>query len=283
MKNGKMQGLFALFRFELSTAAGICVLLAEILALGAIPSLNDAMYGFLGFFCISATALILNDCFDIEADRINSPMRPLVSGTVSRNEAVVLSAIVALSGFISSFAAGFPAFMLAFIVWLAGFFYNWKLKKSGLAGNLLVSFSVGMAFIFGGVVVGNPYEKTVWYFALTAMFVDLGEEIAADALDVEGDRQSGSRSIAVIFGPVAAMRTASALFAIVIIGSFVPFAFGWFGWPFHVPVFLFDILLLLSAGNLLDENRKNRQRDIRRIYLGGTAMLVAFIVIRLWF
>ncbi|NTW55941.1 MAG: UbiA family prenyltransferase [Chlorobiaceae bacterium] len=281
MNNGKIRGLLALFRPELSTAAGICVLLAEILALGGIPPLNPALTGFLSFFCISATALILNDCYDIESDRINSPMRPLVSGTVSRSEAVVLSAAVALLGFISSMAAGLPAFILVLVVWLAGFFYNWKLKKSGLAGNLLVSFSVGMAFIFGGVVVGNPFEKTVWYFAFTTMLVDLGEEIAADALDVEGDRQSGSRSIAVIFGPVAAMRIASALFAIVIIGSFVPFAFGWFGWPFHVPVFLFDILLLLSARNLLDENRKNRQSDIRHIYLGGTAMLVSFIIIRL--
>ncbi|NTU97790.1 MAG: UbiA family prenyltransferase, partial [Chlorobiaceae bacterium] len=100
MASTKIVGLLHLFRFELSFAAGACVLLAELLALGGFPSPVQAVCGFLSFFCISATALILNDCFDIETDRINAPSRPLPAGLVTKTEALVLSAFVTLSGFL---------------------------------------------------------------------------------------------------------------------------------------------------------------------------------------
>jgi 4-hydroxybenzoate polyprenyltransferase and related prenyltransferases len=81
-----------------------------------------------------------------------------------------------------------------------GFLYNWWLKKAGLIGNLMVSFSVGMTFIFGGIAVNKPFETIVWFFAIIVMLIDLGEEIAADAMDIEGDSQAGSRSLALILG-----------------------------------------------------------------------------------
>jgi geranylgeranylglycerol-phosphate geranylgeranyltransferase len=40
----------------------------------------------------------------------------------------------------------------------------------------------------------------VWTFSLMAFFVGLGEEIAGDAMDMEGDKQRGSRSIALLKG-----------------------------------------------------------------------------------
>ena len=53
----------------------------------------------------------------------------------------------------------------------------------------MVSFSVGMTFVFGGIAVGKPFEIIVWFFAIITMLIDLGEEIAANAMDIEGDRQ----------------------------------------------------------------------------------------------
>jgi geranylgeranylglycerol-phosphate geranylgeranyltransferase len=281
MQNGKLTGLLRLFRLELSIAAGACVLLAELLALRGIPSLRQAMSGFLSFFFISATALILNDFFDIETDRINAPSRPLPAGIVSKKEVIVLSAVVALFGFLSSLMTGLHAFAIVFIVWIAGLLYNWKLKRTGFIGNLFVGFSVGMAFIYGGVVAGNPYEKSVWFLAVTAMLVDLGEEIAADVLDIEGDRLSGSRSLAVLFGPWKAMRIAAGVFGIVITGSFFPFVLGWLKWPYFPPVAIFDAVIVNSVRNLLNTGRPGRIADIRRIYLAGSAMVIVFIIIRL--
>lgn len=270
-----------MLRFELSSTAGACVLLAEMLALGGLPSFSQAVFGFLSVFCISATALILNDCFDIETDRINAPNRPLPAGLVSKNEAVALSVIVAFVGFLSGFMIGVDAFITLFIVWAAGFLYNWRLKKTGLTGNLVVGFSVGMTFIFGGIAVGNPFEEVVWFLALMTMVVDLGEEIAADALDVEGDRTTGSRSLAVLLGSQKAMCIAAGIFGIVVAGSAIPFMTGWLEWFYLPPIVIFDSIVVYSAMRLMNPRVSDRINDIRRIYLGGSGMILVFIAIRL--
>src|SRR5512135_789718 len=109
MTKSKLTALSRLFRPDLSVTAGICVFLGELLALGSLPSFAQAIYGFLSIFCISATALILNDYFDIETDRINAPSRPLPSGLVTKSEVVILSVAVALLGFLFSALISYQA------------------------------------------------------------------------------------------------------------------------------------------------------------------------------
>ena len=282
MTRAAIIGLFRLFRFELSFSAGACVFLGELLALGHLPSLRGALYGFMSFFFISATALILNDYFDVEIDRINAPSRPIPAGLVTRSQVLILSIVVALLGFVSSYVISEEAFVVVFVVWLVGLLYNWRLKRAGLWGNLVVSFSVGMTFVFGGIAAGNPFEKTVWYLAMTAMLIDLGEEIAADALDVEGDRLGGSRSLAVVRGPQNAMRFAAGVFTLVVAGSAVPFLFGWFSRVYLLPIALLDTVIVYSVPKLLSPQIADRRKYVRLIYLGGLAVIVMFIVIRLW-
>jgi geranylgeranylglycerol-phosphate geranylgeranyltransferase len=176
---------------------------------------------------------------------------------------------------------GVEAFVVVFIVWLAGLLYNWRIKRSGFVGNLLVGFSVGMTFIFGGIAVGNPFVVVVWFLAITTLLVDLGEEIAADALDVEGDRKTGSRSLAVLWGAQTAMRIAVCFLGTVVVGSAVPFIFGWLEWYYLLPIVIFDAVIIYSAKNLLNPRIPNRLNDIRRIYLVGSGMILAFIIFRL--
>ncbi len=280
MTKATLVGLYRLLRFELSFTAGVCVVLGEIFALGGLPSLEQGLLGFLSFFCIAATALILNDCIDLETDRINAAHRPLPSGMVSRTGALWFSVVVAMVGFAASHRIGLDAFALVVAVWVVGVLYNWRLKKSGLLGNVMVAFSVGTTFVFGGLVVGNPGEAIVWYLAVTTMLVDLGEEIAADALDVEGDRATGSRSLAVRFGPERAMRIAAGVFGVVVAGSLLPFWMGWLEWYFFPPLLGLDAIIVYSSARLLDPRREGRMRDIRRIYLGGLAAFLVILGIR---
>ncbi len=281
MTKSKLTALSRLFRPDLSVTAGICVFLGELLALGRLPSVAQAIYGFLSIFCISATALILNDYFDIETDRINAPSRPLPSGLVSKSEVLILSVVVALLGFLFSFLISPQALAVTIGVWIVGFLYNWRFKRTGIWGNLFVAFSVGMTFIFGGIAVGNPFEVVVWYLAVTTFLIDLGEEIAADALDVEGDRRTGSRSLAVVWGPERAMALAAGIFGLVVVGSAVPFILRWLSWIYLPAMIVWDCFVVYSVIHLLNARRANRINDVRRIYLSGLGMIIAFIVIRL--
>ncbi|HEY3310456.1 MAG TPA: UbiA family prenyltransferase [Anaerolineales bacterium] len=276
----KLQGLLRLFRFELPFAAGVCVVLGEILAYGKIPGASQVILGFLSIFLISASALILNDYFDIETDKINAPERPLPSGLVTEREALALAGMVTLLGSILAWMISTVALWVVILTWVTGFLYNWRFKKAGFVGNLMVTFSVGMTFIFGGIAVGRPLEKIVWVFALMVMLVDLGEEIAADAMDMEGDCQAGSRSLAVLYGREKALKISAVIFFLVIVTSLVPFFCGWLDWIYLFPLLMMDAVILYATRKLLDENVANKRKYIRWIYLSGSAALVIFIVIR---
>jgi geranylgeranylglycerol-phosphate geranylgeranyltransferase len=281
MTTRKVRALFRLFRFDLSFSAGMCVLLGELLALGHVPSINLMLSGFLSVFFIAAATLILNDVFDLETDRINAPDRPLPSGAVSRGEVIMLSIFVALAGLLCAFLISKAMFVVVLAVWCIGFLYNGKFKESGLPGNLLVCTSVGMTFITGGIAVGRPLEPTVWFMGILALLIDLGEEIAADALDVEGDRKTGSRSLAVVYDPQIAMRIAVAVFAFLIVFTAVPFVTGILPLKYLPPIALLDGMVLYAMFHLPRPELPRRIRYIKMIYLSGLASVLLFMVMRL--
>lgn len=280
MNTSRLAGMFRLFRFELPFTAGVCVILGQLLAIDQFPPISTMALGFLSIFCISATALILNDYFDLETDRVNAPERPLPAGLVTKQDVVLLSIGVAMLGFITSYLISFTALLISLVVWVIGFLYNWRFKTTGLPGNLMVSFSVGMTFIFGGISVGLPFERMVWFFAVIVLLINLGEEIAADAMDVQGDRQSGSRSLAVVLGPEWAMKISAAIFMAVVAISSVPFWQGWLEWVYIFPISIMDGIILYSTAKLLNPQTANRRSYIRWIYLGGLAAILVFILIR---
>ncbi|OEC95282.1 prenyltransferase [Methanosarcina sp. A14] len=282
MLRPKILGLFRLFRFELSFTAGVCVILGELLALGTLPTITEIILGFLSIFFISATSLILNDYFDLEMDRINAPERPLPAGLVTEREVVLLSIVVAVLGLITSYLISLEALLVVILVWAIGLLYNWRFKKAGLIGNLMVSFSVGMTFIFGGIVVNKPFETIVWLFAIILILADLGEEIAADAMDIEGDRQAGSRSLALVIGRENALKISGAAFLLVVAASILPFLFGWLERIYLFPILLMDLVILYSTGKLLDPRTANRRIYIRWIYLAGLVAFLIFIFIRMF-
>lgn len=277
----RLLGLLRLFRFELPFTAGVCVILGELLALGDIPAAREMTLGFLSVFLISATSLILNDYFDLESDKINAPERPLPSGIVTKRDVVLLSCVVTALGFIAGTLLSFQALLVVILAWAVGFLYNWRFKKTGLLGNLMVSFSVGMTFIFGGIAVDRPFETVVWFFGILALLINAGEEIAADAMDVEGDSQAGSRSLAVLFGREDAIRISAAIFFLVIIISFLPFLLGWMEWLYALPFMFMDAVILFSTTRLLDSKLPNRRMYIRWIYLSASLAILIVIVIRL--
>ncbi|MEI6756450.1 MAG: UbiA family prenyltransferase [Chlorobium sp.] len=281
MRRTKIQGVFNLFRFELPFTAGVCVIFGEMLAAGKLPATRGIVLGFLSVFCISAAALILNDYFDIEIDKINAPKRPLPAALVSERDVVLLSVVVTIFGFVTAWMISAEAFIVVVLVWMLGFLYNWRFKKSGFIGNLIVCVSVGMTFILGGIAVNKPFDTGVWFFALWVMMIDLGEEIAADAMDMEGDRRAGSRSLALVYGQQNALKISGAIFLCVVAASAIPFFMGWFTWIYLFPVLLSDGVILYSSLRLLDSKRANRRVYIRWIYLSGLVSLMLFIILRI--
>jgi geranylgeranylglycerol-phosphate geranylgeranyltransferase len=279
MFNQKNRGTIQLFRPELPFAAGVCVLLGEIIALGRFPSIREAVLGFACVFFISGSALILNDYFDLEVDKVNAPNRPLPSGLVSPSETIILTMITILVGLAAAIAISVPAFLLCIIAAIVGILYNWKFKEAGLLGNLMVSTSVALTFILGGVAVGKPWNKIVWMFSLIAFLIDLGEEIAGDAMDVEGDKKRGSKSIAILSGKALALRLSGSLFGLVVLISLIPVLFHWLGISYLIMILIMDAIILVFTARLLTSKTPAEGRQsMRRIYLGALVGMLAFLI-----
>jgi geranylgeranylglycerol-phosphate geranylgeranyltransferase len=275
----KIKAILQIFRPELPFAAGICVILGEIIALGKFPPLRELALGFFCGFFISGSAIVLNDYFDLEVDKVNAPNRPLPMGIISPREAIVLTALATLIGLGTSLLLGFPSFILCLIFWLIGFLYNWKFKEAGLSGNLMVSSSVGITFILGGIAVGEPWNKIVWCFALIAFFIDLGEEIAGDAMDMAGDQKRNSKSIAIRHGRKFALVLSSLFFGLVILISLVPILFHWLGISYLIMIFITDTILIIFTMRLLKSRTPQEgRRSMRQIYLGTLFGMLAFMI-----
>ncbi len=274
----KISGALQLFRAELPLAAGMCVVIGEVLARGGLPDLTPLALGFACGFFLSASALITNDYFDLEVDRINAPQRPLPSGRVSPAAAMALGIGVAVIGLAAALAISPLALGISVIVWVLGFVYNWKLKAAGLWGNLSVAVSVGVTFVLGGVAVGQPGNPTVWVFALIAFCFDLAEEIMGDVMDVEGDQQRGSKSIAITRGRPFALRLAGSLIGGVMLLTFL-LALAYGSARFSVIVVLCDISGVYFVFKLLHSQTADEGRKaMRGLYLTASVGLLVFLI-----
>ena len=278
----KITGFVRLLRFELPFSAGVCVVMGQLLALGHFASIITTIYGFLSIFLISASILVLNDYFDIETDKVNAPDRPIPSNMVTATEALIFAIMLLLVGIILSYLINIAASVCTIMLSIIGFLYNRRFKKSGLPGNLMVSFSVGMTFIYGGISVGLFFNKIAWFFGIFAALIDLGEEIAADSMDMKGDLLINSRSLAIIYGKETALRISSYIFLFVILLTVIPFIMSWFPPAYLVPIMVMDSAIAYSSVQLLKSNDDGGRKYIRWIYLGSTCGLLIFIVMRLF-
>jgi geranylgeranylglycerol-phosphate geranylgeranyltransferase len=274
----KIRAFIRLFRPELPFAAGICILLGEVIALGKLPPGRETVLGFLCGFLISGAAIVANDYFDLEVDRVNTPERPIPAGEVSPTEAILLAAGASVLGLAASAGLGLTAFIFCLVLCLVSLLYNWKFKEAGLAGNLMVSFCVAFTFLLGGTAVGQTGNRVVWLFALMAFFVDLGEEIAGDAMDMDGDKKRNSQSIALRHGKKFALTISCICFGMVVLLGFVPRLMGWLGTGYLVVILLTDALITAFAVGLVRSRTPEAGRQcMRGIYLGALLGVMAFI------
>ncbi|MBP2656201.1 MAG: 4-hydroxybenzoate octaprenyltransferase [Firmicutes bacterium] len=284
MKNfRKIRGLIELLRPELPFAAGVCVIIGEMIASGSFPSSLNLVLGFIWGFFLSSPAMIINDYFDIEVDRVNSSHRPLASGLIQPASAIVLAIITTVIGLITSIFIDKSAFLLYIILWLIGFLYNWKLKETGLLGNALVGISVASTFIVGGILVGKPWSEGAWLLSLIVFLFDLGEEIAADAMDIEGDKKRNVKSIAILIGKKNALYISALLFVLVILLTFHPVLLNLLGTSYVVIISVMDFMICFLVMKLLKSLTAEAGRSyIRKIYLSALVGLLIIMASRIF-
>ena len=231
-----------------------------------------ALLAFVAVFLVTAGGNVINDCFDVDIDRVNKPRRALPSGLITRRSALVYALTLSLFGVAASLFINPVCFGLAALNAVLLVLYSWKLKRSVLIGNLLIGYLVGSIFLFGGAAVYSFFIPGVLF--VSAMLAITSREIVKDVEDLTGDRRAGASTLPIRFGVPHSLATAALFMLAAVAVSPLPFIIGASGYPYLVIVIAADVTLLY--GIVLSRSAPGRASTV--IKYGMLVVLLAYVV-----
>lgn len=198
-----VKGLIILTRPFMSVLAGVATLISIFVASPkTFPTSSHLIFGGASLF-LFAGSMLINDWFDLEIDRLNKPHRPIPSGMVTQNQALLFTIVCFSLGVITSVYANVQIGIWAFIFTLLSVAYSGGIKKVFLIGNVLVAALTSYPFIVGGILHGS-FER-VAIPVISTFFYILGREILKTVEDTKGDSVFGVKTISVRLGTTAAL------------------------------------------------------------------------------
>lgn len=172
----------------------------------------------LSMMSIAAAGNIINDYFDIKADRINKPNRTFVSRKLKKRWAIVthwwfniLGLLFALT--VAYFKWNLFLFIIPFLTAGVLWYYSVKLKRISLVGNFSVAFLTAlvpfMFFLFYyssddylllSAQKSNALKALVVFLMFCAFILNLMRELIKDVEDLEGDKRMGCQTFPIVNG-----------------------------------------------------------------------------------
>jgi len=243
----------------------------------SIPTV-PTLLGFLTGFLISSYSMVVNDRYDVEVDRVNSPNRPIASGRISTRAATIYAATLLTLGITSSLLISYENLLIASLFASIAWLYSYWGKRRGLLGNFMVAASVAIPYIYGGVSVERAWSHLPWFLALTSFLASTGREVVKTISDVEGDEVRGVRSIARVYGPRTAAELSAALFLSAVLSTALPLITGEVGLVFAALILLPDGLFTYTSFRILRDCSKQSALAVKKLTLIGMLIgLIAFI------
>lgn len=243
-----------------------------------LQQLQELFLGFTTGFFLTGATMSINDYYDREVDAINEPKRPIPSGLISPNEALAFASFLTIIAFATASLTNWKCLIVAIVAWLVFVLYQAKGKRMGLLGNLMVSVCIAMPFIYGSFVAERELVATTSIFVAIVFLSNTGREITKGIVDIQGDKASNIKTIAVLYGEHKAAVAATIFYLSAVSLTPLPWLLRivsvWF-LPFVV---LTDIgLVSTSLSLLLDHSRENARRTKNRNFLWFSTGLLAFI------
>ena len=232
-------------------AAGVAV--GGFLAIGRFTIPTALWWAMASAIGLGAAGNTANDLFDLEADRINRPLRPLVTGAISHRAALLVAGVAGGLGLWAAWWVSGTLFVLGLAALAVMLAYSPALKSRGFLGNLAVAVVASMPLVYGAAAVG--WWRAGLIPAALAAFLHLAREIVKDLEDMPGDLAIGRATVPIALGVDAGFFTAAATLALFVPVSLVPWIAGWYGPRYGSIVLLVDLgvvaLIVRLAGRTL--------------------------------
>lgn len=243
-----------------------------------VSQLQNLLFGFSTGFLLTGATMAINDYYDREIDAINEPTRPIPSGVLTANEALMFAFALSAIGFAAALFTGWKCFLVASAALGIFVLYTTKGKRMGLAGNLLVSLCVAVPFVYGGFVVDKGFMQTISVFAGIVFLSNTGREITKGIVDVQGDRENNIRTVAVVYGRRKAAIAAAFFYLSAVSLTPLPWLLNTVSLWFLPFVALTDAGLVYASISLVkDHSRANARRTKKRNLLWFSIGLLAFV------
>jgi len=238
-------------------------------------------YLFMCPFLVSAGAFALNDYFDVETDKLNNKKTPIVNGEISKNNALLISILFLISGILVSLPLGNYAFIIAIIFAILSVLYNYKLKDVALIGNIIISMSMAIVFIFTEIAIVGTITNTSIFMGLTSMFSGLGREIYKTVQDMEGDvKARNSKTLPVLIGKQNSIHLGTFSILLAILGAIYMY-FEIIPMKENLAYLIIagiSILLFLKSISLV-YSKENKFKEIRNLTLQAMSIgLISFLI-----
>lgn len=222
-----MISFLKLIRYKNLFMVLLTMILTKYAIINSFPSaISDIQFILLivSILCITASGYIINDIFDVKADKINKPNTLFIDKTISKRNALVVYYITSSLGlFIGIYAAyikGNLYYSIFFISTIALlYWYSKSLKRVAIIGNLVIAFltalTIFIVFIFeikdtnaGSNLVeaiANLFASiattiAVFIYIIFAFFMTLIREIIKDIEDMKGDYALKMKTLPILIG-----------------------------------------------------------------------------------
>ncbi|MGE5680789.1 MAG: geranylgeranylglycerol-phosphate geranylgeranyltransferase [Bacillota bacterium] len=206
---------------------------------------------------VGAAGNVINDILDIEIDRINRPKRVLPAGLLSKNEALVFYVILNLIALLLGSYLNYVSLIIIIVTLALVYLYSWRLKKIPLLGNLTVAAMTALAFVYGGVAVGNWQRSVIpAFFAFMVNFI---REILKDIEDIEGDSRNNVVTFPAKYGIKPAVKIITGSTVLLILSTFIPFVLNYYKIEYFIIIMVFVNVMFVYFLNSLckDQSKKN--------------------------
>ncbi len=243
---------------------------------------------FIGGWALSAAAMILNDYFDIEVDKINQPQRPIPNGEIKPKTALIVGIVLVILGILLGLGIDFysyyalegvfgVAIVTAIINSVILIIYTNYLKKYSILGNLAVSFGVWFGFMYGDLVVDFTFNIFPETLGFAAFVLNFGREMMKGIMDIEGDRANKVTTVATALGVKATAVISAITYLLAISSALLPIKFAEVSWVYVGTISVAFILAILCAvWILIDQSTRSIVIIKTLILITMLAALIAF-------
>ena len=194
-------------------------------------------WGLLSIAFVLCYLMAINDCFDVEEDRLKSACsnkKLVVSVEISVRDALLISVIMLLIGLAISWFVSPLSFFIALLIVIISTPYSVppiRYKKKFPYSTIAEIAGSMLPFLFGYAIVGAIDYRAVAitpFFALTQVFWRLIHERRFHDLDIK----TGKKTAAIVYGSEATKTVGRICVVLAVSEVLILFFLGWFSFEF---------------------------------------------------